>query len=52
MQKSSKENLWFGKGVASASTESDLASTQQYCGIQFNKVVDKIGVKLLGLLSV
>lgn len=47
-----KENLWFGKGVASALTELDLASTQQYCGIQFNKVADKIGVKLPGLLSV
>ena len=35
IQKSLKEDLWFGKGVASASTESDLASTVQYSTVQF-----------------
>lgn len=50
-----KEDLWFGKGVASASTESDLDSTVQYSTVQWrtvHKVMDEIGVKLLGLLSV
>lgn len=56
MQKSLKEDLWFGKGVASAaSTELDLVSTVQYSTVQYSpvhKVMDDIGVKLLGLLSV
>lgn len=49
-----KEDLWFGKGVASASTELDLASTVHYSTVQWRtvyKVNDEIGVKLLGLLS-
>lgn len=55
-----KEDLWFGKGVASALTELDLACAVRYSTVQYStvrystvhKVMDEIGVKLLGLLSV
>lgn len=55
IQKSLKEDLWFGKGVASASSELDLAGKVQYSTVLWrtvHKVMDEIGVKLLGLLSV
>lgn len=55
IQKSLKEDLWFGNGVAYASTELDLASTVQGRTVQWRtvlKVMDEIGVKLLGLLSI
>lgn len=49
-----KEDLWFGKGVASALTRLFLAGAVDFSRVQrctVHMVMDESGAKLLGLLS-